>query len=73
MSDVKISFNGTELSEFDGDKVLCRGCKRTVELYDAVSCLLGDEEIYLCSRCLEIIKKVNKEGRTATAEDLMAG
>ena len=72
MSGIKISFNGTELTEFDGDKVLCRGCKRNVELSDAVFCQCGDLHFYFCHRCLKIISKLNKEGRIATYEDLKA-
>lgn len=73
IKDVKIKFGGTELTEFDGDKVLCRGCKRNVELSDAEFCQCGDLHVYFCHRCLKIMKKINEEeGRVATTEDLKA-
>ena len=71
IKDVKISFGGIELTEFEGDKVLCRACKRNVELSDAVLCQCGDLHFYFCHRCLKILTKAQKEGRTVTEQELM--
>ena len=71
IKDVKISFGGTELTKFDGDKVLCRGCKRNVELSDAEFCQCGDLHVYFCHRCLKILTRASKEGRTVTKQELM--
>ena len=71
IKDVKISLGGTELTQFDGDKVLCRGCKRKVELSDAEFCQWGNLHVHFCHRCLKIIANADKEGRQATRKELM--
>lgn len=71
MSDIKIKFNGIELEEIESDKALCMGCNRNVELSDAEFCQWGDVHCYVCHRCLKILTKAQKEGRTVTKQELM--
>lgn len=71
MSEIKIKFKGIELEKIEGDKVLCIGCKRNVELSDAEFCQWGDEPCHFCHRCLKILTKAQKEGRTVTKQELM--
>ena len=71
MSDIKITFDGKELTKFDGYMVLCRGCERNVEPSDAEFCQCGDLHVYFCHRCLKILTKASKEGRTVTKKELM--
>ena len=71
LNDVKIKFKGVELTEFSGDKVLCFGCNRQVELSESEFCLYGDLQCHFCHRCLKIVANAKKEGRTATKQELM--
>ena len=73
ISDVKISFGGTELGKIESDKVQCMGCRQNVKISDSEFCLWGSVHCHFCHRCLKIMKKINQEeGRTATPEDLKA-
>lgn len=71
MSEIKIKFKGIELEKIESDKVLCMGCKRNVELSDAEFCQWGDVHCHFCHRCLKILTKAHKEGRTVTKQELM--
>ena len=71
MSEIKIKFNGIELEKIESDKALCMGCKRKVELSDAEFCQWGDVHCHFCHRCLKILTKAQKEGRTVTKQELM--
>lgn len=71
MSDIKITFKGKELNKFGENDVLCFGCLRTVARSDAEFCLWGGAYCHFCHRCLEILTKAQKEGRTVTKQELM--